>query len=66
MKIIIFSLLYIKTFLLYEIFHVDDSIDYISSEGISKTLNPIFSSHKNPSYTFKFNDILHNLKEPLC
>ena len=72
MKIIIFSLLYIKTFLLiiyakYEIFHVDDSIDYIiSSEGISKTLNPIYSSWDNPSYTFKFNDILHNLKEPLC
>ena len=74
LKVIIYILLYINAFSLIiyfkcQLFYVDDYIDNISSsEGIFTPKNPshTYISDRNVDYTFKFDEIKHNLKKPLC
>ena len=70
----IFLLLYFKNFSLivyfkFQLFYVDDYIDYIiSSEGKYTPTNAKHNkfTERSESYTFNFNYIKHNFKEPLC
>ena len=73
-QLFLLYLIIVKTFSLFayfkfDIFYVDDYIDCIvSSEGIIYPINPHKSgkSEREESYTFQFNYIKHNLKNPLC
>ena len=67
-------LLFAKSFSLivyfkYQLFYVDDYVDYISSsEGNFTPTNPKHNKYtdRELSYAFNFNDIKHNFDKPLC
>ena len=72
MVLIILLLIYCKVISLivypkYQIFHVDDRIDYIiSSGGIIKDKNSLNVITAEFSDIYYFKDFKHNLEEPLC
>ena len=73
-KLFFIFLLFAKSFSLivyfkYQLFYVDDYVDYISSsEGNFTPTNPAPNKYnqKEHSYTYNFNDIKHNFDNPLC